>query len=38
MREYGGYDNWNMIQLEKCDLTIQTDKEAHKLKKNGEKN
>jgi len=31
IRKYGGWENWNMIQLEKCDLTIQTDKEAHKI-------
>ena len=31
MREYGGWDNWDMIELEKCDITIQTDDEAHKI-------
>lgn len=31
MREYGGWDNWDMIELEKCDIIIQTDEEAHKI-------
>tara|TARA_Y100000389_G_scaffold128810_1_gene126275 strand:+ start:392 stop:952 length:561 start_codon:yes stop_codon:yes gene_type:complete len=31
IRKYGGWDNWNMIELEKCDLTIQTDEQAHKI-------
>ena len=22
MREQGGWDNWNMIELEKCDIVI----------------
>jgi hypothetical protein len=31
MREQGGWDNWNMIELEKCDIVIQTDNEANKI-------
>ena len=31
IREYGGWDNWDMIELEKCNIIIQTDEEAHKI-------
>ena len=31
IRENGGWENWNMICIEECDETIQTDKEASKI-------